>query len=147
MESEILGFGIRNTFQGIQNPLTIGIQNPIRGIRIPGCGIQETNEELHFKKYVNIAYESDQRVCTLFHFMLHACGYLSFTLLYKGIIFWNGVMPHKFGLVSKGSRLNLNIYDAVYFPLVREYDYWMVSVKILLLTNSFCEKYFAAERF
>ena len=56
-------------------------------------------------------------------------------------------MPHQVGLVSKGSRLNLNIYDAVYFPLVREYDYWMVSVKILLLTNSFCEKYFAAERF
>ena len=84
MESEILGFGIRNTFQGIQNPLTIGIQNPIPGIRIPGCGIQETNEELHFKKYVNIAYEIDHRVCTPFRFMLDACGYLSSLCFIKG---------------------------------------------------------------
>ena len=139
MESERLGFGIRNTFQGIQNPLTIRIQNSIPGIRIPGCGIQETNEEPQFKKYVNIAYESDQMICTLFHFMLHACGYLSFTLLYKEIIFWNGIMLHQVRLVSEGSRLNQNIYDAFYFPVVREYNLALVSVKILLLRNSFWE--------
>ena len=56
-------------------------------------------------------------------------------------------MPHQVWLVLKGSRLNHDIYDAVYFPLVREYDYSMVSAKILLLTYSFREKYFAAERF
>ena len=118
VESEILGFGIRNTFQGIQNPLTIGIQNPIPRIRIPGCGIQETNEELHFMKYVNIAYEIDQRVCTPFHFMLDACGYLSFNLLYKGIIFWNGVMLHYSGELRNGSSLHPGFNNLIlFFPV------------------------------
>ena len=33
MESKILGFGLRNTTLGIRSPLTIGIRNPVAGIR------------------------------------------------------------------------------------------------------------------
>ena len=49
VESGILGFGIRNTAQGIRNPANFGIRNPISidkdwnaviGIWNPQCGIQ-----------------------------------------------------------------------------------------------------------
>ena len=46
-------------------------------------------------------------------------------------------MLHQVRLVSEGSRLNQNIYDDFYFPVVREYNLALVSVKILLLRNSF----------
>ena len=35
MESKILGFGLRNTTLGIRSPLTIGILNPVAGVRNP----------------------------------------------------------------------------------------------------------------
>ena len=43
-------------------------------------------------------------------------------------------MLHQVRLVSEGSRLNQNIYDAVTL-----YNLALVSVKILLLPNSFWE--------
>ena len=48
-------------------------------------------------------------------------------------------MLHQVRLVSEGSQLNQNIYDDFYFPVVREYNLALVSVKILLLPNSFWE--------
>ena len=48
-------------------------------------------------------------------------------------------MLHQVQLVSEGSRLNQNIYDDFYFPVVREYNLALVSVKILLPRNSFWE--------
>ena len=41
LNSGILGFGIRNSAQGIQNPLNDWIRNPVVGIRSPELGIQD----------------------------------------------------------------------------------------------------------
>ena len=50
MEPGILGFGIRNTAQGIPIPLTIGIRNPSstdkeKGVQYLESGIQDWNPE------------------------------------------------------------------------------------------------------
>ena len=46
VESGILGFGIRNTAQGIRNPVSIDKDwNPVIGIWNPWCGIQNTESK------------------------------------------------------------------------------------------------------